>query len=81
MLQNLCTVSQYIMYLIFLWISGSNWGTENDPEFKGYHNGNSEPRGFGAYYQISISNESFVWFYSLQVNFGYAWHLSVIKYF
>jgi len=25
----------------------SNWGTESDPEFKGYHNGNSEPRGFG----------------------------------
>ncbi|KAI9104161.1 hypothetical protein K1719_022997 [Acacia pycnantha] len=25
----------------------NNWGTENDPEFKGYHNGNSEPRGFG----------------------------------
>ncbi|KAL5230943.1 hypothetical protein ABZP36_029719 [Zizania latifolia] len=25
----------------------SNWGTENDPEFKGYHNGNSDPRGFG----------------------------------
>ncbi|OEL33685.1 Lactoylglutathione lyase [Dichanthelium oligosanthes] len=24
-----------------------NWGTENDPEFKGYHNGNSDPRGFG----------------------------------
>ncbi|KAL3530513.1 hypothetical protein ACH5RR_009835 [Cinchona calisaya] len=24
-----------------------NWGTENDPNFKGYHNGNSEPRGFG----------------------------------
>ncbi|XP_065029530.1 lactoylglutathione lyase-like [Musa acuminata AAA Group] len=24
-----------------------NWGTEIDPEFKGYHNGNSEPRGFG----------------------------------
>lgn len=25
-----------------------NWGTETDPEFKGYANGNSEPgRGFG----------------------------------
>ena len=24
-----------------------NWGTESDAEFKGYHNGNSEPRGFG----------------------------------
>ncbi|XP_058083241.1 lactoylglutathione lyase-like isoform X5 [Magnolia sinica] len=23
------------------------WGTENDPDFKGYHNGNSEPFGFG----------------------------------
>ena len=27
--------------------STHNWGTESDPEFKGYHNGNSEPRGFG----------------------------------
>lgn len=24
-----------------------NWGSETDPDFKGYHNGNSEPRGFG----------------------------------
>ncbi|KAL5763962.1 hypothetical protein ACOSQ2_016556 [Xanthoceras sorbifolium] len=24
-----------------------NWGTESDSDFKGYHNGNSEPRGFG----------------------------------
>ncbi|XP_071932812.1 lactoylglutathione lyase-like isoform X1 [Coffea arabica] len=24
-----------------------NWGTEKDPDFKGYHNGNSDPRGFG----------------------------------
>lgn len=24
-----------------------NWGTENDPAFLGYHNGNEEPRGFG----------------------------------
>lgn len=31
-----------VIYLFFL----SNWGTEDDPEFK-YHNGNSEPRGYG----------------------------------
>uniref|UniRef100_A0A7N0TWC8 Lactoylglutathione lyase n=1 Tax=Kalanchoe fedtschenkoi TaxID=63787 RepID=A0A7N0TWC8_KALFE len=24
-----------------------NWGTETDPDFKGYHNGNTEPLGFG----------------------------------
>ncbi|MBQ4832403.1 lactoylglutathione lyase [Pseudoalteromonas sp. MMG010] len=24
-----------------------NWGSENDPSFKGYHDGNSDPRGFG----------------------------------
>ncbi|XP_031123294.1 lactoylglutathione lyase isoform X1 [Ipomoea triloba] len=24
-----------------------NWGTESDPDFKGYHSGNTEPRGFG----------------------------------
>lgn len=24
-----------------------NWGTEADPDFAGYHNGNDEPRGFG----------------------------------
>lgn len=24
-----------------------NWGTESDSDFKGYHNGNSEPKGFG----------------------------------
>ncbi len=24
-----------------------NWGTEGDPDFIGYHDGNSEPRGFG----------------------------------
>jgi len=24
-----------------------NWGTETDPDFKGYHTGNQDPRGFG----------------------------------
>ncbi len=24
-----------------------NWGTENDPDFAGYHDGNAAPRGFG----------------------------------
>lgn len=24
-----------------------NWGTESDPDFKGYASGNSEPKGFG----------------------------------
>uniref|UniRef100_A0A6A7G198 lactoylglutathione lyase n=1 Tax=Hirondellea gigas TaxID=1518452 RepID=A0A6A7G198_9CRUS len=24
-----------------------NWGTESNPDFPGYHNGNSDPRGFG----------------------------------
>jgi lactoylglutathione lyase len=24
-----------------------NWGTESDDSFQGYHNGNTEPRGFG----------------------------------
>ncbi|MBT4205034.1 MAG: lactoylglutathione lyase [Gammaproteobacteria bacterium] len=24
-----------------------NWGTESDPDFAGYHDGNSQPQGFG----------------------------------
>ncbi|KAF2300660.1 hypothetical protein GH714_015006 [Hevea brasiliensis] len=32
----------------------SNWGTESDPDVKGYHNGNSEPRGFGKMKDIAF---------------------------
>ena len=28
--------------------STHNWGTETDPDFQGYHNGNSDPRGYGG---------------------------------
>lgn len=32
----------------------SNWGTETDPDAK-YHNGNSEPRGFGNIYIMHVT--------------------------
>lgn len=28
-----------------------NWGTESDADFKGYHSGNDEPKGYGALLQ------------------------------
>jgi lactoylglutathione lyase len=45
-----------------------NWGTETDSEFKGYHNGNSEPRGFG-HIGITVGNvyDAFRRFESLKV--------------
>lgn len=33
----------------------TQWGTESDASFKGYHNGNAEPRGFG---HIAITVDS-----------------------
>jgi len=39
--KQLC--SEYEGLLELTW----NWGTETDTTFKGYHNGNSEPKGFG----------------------------------
>ena len=32
-----------------------NHGTESDPEFKGYHNGNADPRGYG-HIGLSVNN-------------------------
>ncbi|KAJ1924686.1 hypothetical protein IWQ60_005034 [Tieghemiomyces parasiticus] len=32
-----------------------NWGTEDDPNFKGYHTGNSDPQGYG-HIAIAVDN-------------------------
>ena len=36
-------------WFIYHCVCYSNWGTENDPNFTGYHNGNQEPKGFGKW--------------------------------
>lgn len=44
------------------WSGRSNWGTESDPDFK-YHNGNTNPRGYGKSTQTSLDSherESFL---------------------
>ena len=43
---QLASNSCMLIWLLLL-LMCSNWGTENDPEFPGYHNGNKDPKGFG----------------------------------
>lgn len=46
-----------------------NWGTEDDAEFS-YHNGNSEPRGFGHIcLKVDDLAEAVAWFDQQQVTF------------
>ncbi len=35
-----------------------NWGTESDAEFKGYHSGNDDPKGYGALQFTLVTKES-----------------------
>lgn len=44
----MCAVLTHASVAVLCWLQLThNWGTESDPEFKGYHSGNSEPKGFG----------------------------------
>ncbi|KAF2353589.1 Glyoxalase I [Trinorchestia longiramus] len=47
-----------------------NWGTESDPDFKGHHNGNSDPRGFGHIgIRVPDVDAACAYFETLQVKF------------
>ncbi|ODV58974.1 lactoylglutathione lyase GLO1 [Ascoidea rubescens DSM 1968] len=65
-----------------------NWGTESDPNFKGYHNGNDPPQGYGhigismddpqSYCrQLSETFPNLTW--SLQYNKGFIKNIAFIK--
>lgn len=46
-----------------------NWGTENDPNFS-YHNGNSEPQGFGHIcFSVPDLDAAIAWFDKNQIEF------------
>ena len=36
-----------------------NWGTESDANFKGYHSGNDEPKGYGTLQCIVIIGKTY----------------------
>ena len=47
----------------------SNWGTESDPEVK-YHNGNSEPKGFGECKLVGQKHFSLIIFRQSEIQRG-----------
>ena len=51
-MQVLCT---YVLHFSHSILILSNWGTESDPDFSGYHNGNSDPKGFGELPQVVVT--------------------------